>query len=104
MKYLAVTLLLVLISTPAYRAEASIFNSLDARLDAMPASVIVADRDNFTGKTTTGEDYSQYRIVSDRTVRIHKFTLGDLQFYISDYGVFTADDDLQALSIYFSLV
>lgn len=104
MKYLLATLWLVLVSIPTVRAEAGFFNSLDPRLDAMPASVIVADKDNFTGKTTTGENYSQYRIVSDQTVRIHKFTIGDLSFYISDHGVFTADNDLQALSVYFSLV
>lgn len=94
----------VLIFLPLAKSEAAIFNSLDERLDAMPASVIVAGSENFTGKTTDGQDFFQYRIVSDPTIRIQKFIIGDLQFYISDYGVFSANDDLQAISIYFSLV
>ncbi len=85
-------------------ADASLFNSLDPRLDAMPASVIMSGPESFTGQTSLGQDYFQYRIVTDESVRIQKFMLGDIKFYISDYGLFEAEDDLQALSIYFSLV
>ncbi len=82
----------------------AMFDTLDARLLAKPTSVIVEGSGGFSGLTEQGTTYRQYQIVSDPSVKIQKFVLGDIAFYISDRGVFSAEDDLRAVSIYFSLV
>jgi len=87
----------------ANQAGAVFFDSSHPALSAKPAYFVVVDRDNFYGQTTTGEAFTQTRIVSDVSLRIHKFTLGSLYFYISDKGTFSATNDLKAISIYLSL-
>lgn len=82
----------------------AMFDTLDARLLDKPTSVTVEESGSFSGLTEEGTIYRQYQIVTDRSVRIQKFVLGDIAFYISDKGVFSAEDDLRAISIYFSLV
>ena len=58
----------------------------------------------FYGYTTVGTYFTQRPVVTDSGVRLHKFTIAHVSFYISDRGVFAAENDLVALSTYFTLV
>ncbi len=77
--------------------------TLDLTYLERPQSLTVIDQDHFFGETVTGSRFAQYRIVTDATIRIHKFVISDRHFYISDRGYIEARDDLSAVSIYLSL-
>jgi hypothetical protein len=79
-------------------------DTLDPIYEDAPASFVVHDHDSFSGVTVSGKYFSQYRIVSDVTIRIHRFTVADHHFYISDRGVIEAENDLSAISIYLILL
>ena len=55
------------------------------------------------GTTDGGYTFSQTPVLLDSAVRMQKFTIGSISYYISDRGVIDAPTDLAALSIYFSL-
>lgn len=75
-------------------------STLDPFFDDAPASFVVHGYDSFSGVTVSGYVFNQYRIVSDASIRIHRFTVADRFFYISDHGVIEAENDLSAISIY----
>jgi hypothetical protein len=72
----------------------------DSVYSAVPQSFVVHNRDYITGVTTSGLLFSQHRIVSASDIRIHKFSIAQSFFYISDRGIIEAPDDLRALSMY----
>ena len=57
----------------------------------------------FVGHTTSGKLFRQYPIVTSTAIRLHRFEIEDAFFYISDRGVFSASNDLVALSMYYTL-
>jgi hypothetical protein len=72
----------------------------DSVYSAVPQSFTVHTPDYITGVTTNGLFFSQHRIVSTPDVRIHKFSIAESFFYISDRGIIEAPNDLRALSMY----
>ncbi len=57
---------------------------------------------NFSGFTKTGKLFSQVKVVSSISVRLQKFSIDRISFYVSDVGIINAQTDTQALSIYLS--
>lgn len=55
------------------------------------------------GKTVAGEVFTQINIPNNLGIRIQKFAIGPAFFYISDKGIIRANNDLSAVSIYFTL-
>lgn len=72
-------------------------------LEEKPVSITMVSPEYFTGYTEGGYAYTQKHIVADTTVRIHKFTIADTGFYMSDRGLILAQSDIEAVSIYLSL-
>lgn len=77
--------------------------TLDARYADQPLSLVVLNDEQFIGVTVSGQLFTQSRILSVDPIRIHKFSIGDLSFYISDRGYIEAPDDTTAVSIYLAL-
>ena len=103
MKSTHVVAVAVVTSLLGFVSPASAFSTLDSWLDEVPSSFVVRGADTFVGETIAGHPFTQYRIVSAPDIRIHKFVLADNYFYVSDRGLFEADGDLQAVSIYLTL-
>ncbi len=57
----------------------------------------------FWGYTDTGREFTQKPIINDLDLRIHRFTIDEVFFYITDRGPIFAESDLQAVSIYYTL-
>jgi hypothetical protein len=57
----------------------------------------------FYGKTESGLDFTQKTIAAPYPVRIQRFNIGDIFFYISDRGIIEAPSDLAAVSVYLTL-
>jgi len=57
---------------------------------------------SFWGYTETGREFRQVPVPNQYDVRIQKFIIDEVFFYITDQGAIYADTDLQALSIHFS--
>lgn len=57
----------------------------------------------FVGETVAGERFAQRPVVTDSTVRLHRFDIGAYHFYISDKGAFVAESDLAAVSRYLTI-
>ncbi len=68
-----------------------------------PKSFTTDGAGGFWGVTTDNRLFTQRPIINDQGIKLHKFTIDDAYFYISDRGVFLAHSDLVALSIYYSL-
>jgi len=60
-------------------------------------------RGGFYGYTTLGTYFTQHPILVESGVRLHKFTIAHVAFYVSDKGVFYAVNDIAALSVYMTL-
>lgn len=58
------------------------------------------DFGGFYGETESGLSFTQRTIVNDYSIRLHKFTISDTFWYITDRGVIEAGNDLVAISIY----
>lgn len=54
----------------------------------------------FTGTLANGSTFKQVPILTESSIRLHKFTIDDAHFYVSDQGTFQASSNLIALSIY----
>jgi hypothetical protein len=72
--------------------------------DDRPISLNVVSGEYFSGVTQGGHTFSQQRVVTDTSVRIHKFVIADQFFYMSDRGFIEAENDLSAISIYLALL
>ena len=57
----------------------------------------------FVGATVDGTPFTHQVIENSSNIRLHKFSIGDVSYYISDQGVIKADSDLGAVSIYLTL-
>jgi hypothetical protein len=65
-----------------------------------PASFSPDGAGGFVGRTTTGFSFTQQPVVNSASVRLHKFTIDQAYFYISDRGILRAETDLAAVSMY----
>ena len=65
-----------------------------------PATFSLLSDGGFTGTLENGTTFNQMPVVTESSLRLHKFTIDDVHFYISDQGTFQASTDLIALSIY----
>lgn len=72
-------------------------------LDEKPASLFEDVAGGFYGEVESGLHFTQQPVTNDLELKIHKFVMGDLVFYISDLGVISANNDLEAISIYLAL-
>jgi len=59
---------------------------------------------NFRGVTETGKVFTQTYVAIAIPNRLQKFSIDDVSFYISDRGVIEAENDIEALSVYLSLL
>jgi hypothetical protein len=57
----------------------------------------------FYGETTDGTPFTQTLVLPDSGVRLQRFAIGLVYFYVSDRGIINAESDLTALSIYLAL-
>lgn len=67
-----------------------------------PASFSQDVNGNFYGMTTTGRVFRQEYVVTTISLRLQRFTIDDVYFYVSSKGVINATSDIQAVSIYLS--
>lgn len=68
-----------------------------------PAWFEIDNQGGFYGETTSGTVFTQKPINNNVSLRLHKFVIGPAYFYISDKGIIRAENDLSAISIYFTL-
>ena len=57
----------------------------------------------FYGETIGGSTFTQRAVVNNSNLRLQKFVIDTAYFYISDKGIIGAENDLTAVSIYFTL-
>jgi hypothetical protein len=100
--FVANVLLLGLFWSPAVTTAFSGSFSLAALADK-PLWFAFDEVGGMYGETESGYTFSQIPVHIDDSVRMQKFTMGTISYYISDRGVIDAPTDLMALSIYFSL-
>jgi hypothetical protein len=60
--------------------------------------------DGFFGETVDGRIFTQRPITNEFGIRLHRFQIDEVYFYVSDRGVIYAPNNLVALSIYLTLV
>ncbi len=58
----------------------------------------------FYGVTENNITFTQTPVINNQGIRLHKFSIGEVIFYVSDKGIIQARSDLIAVSKYFSLV
>lgn len=69
-------------------------------LDQAPAWLMSDSLGGFYGETETGLLFTEQSVVNDYSIKLHKFTISDTFWYITDKGVIEAENDLVAISIY----
>ena len=57
---------------------------------------------NFFGVTATGKAFTQQYVTTSIAVRLQRFTIDEVSFYVSNQGIINASSDIQALSVYLS--
>ncbi len=72
-------------------------------LSEKPVWFLQDETGGFYGETESGMTLTQKTIVAPYSLRIQRFNIGDIFFYVSDKGVIEASNDLVAVSIYLSL-
>jgi hypothetical protein len=65
-----------------------------------PVTFSLLSTGGFSGTLENGTTFTQIPVLTEPSVRLHKFMIDDVHFYISDQGTFQASTDLIALSIY----
>jgi len=93
----------VILATPLIAWASLPTSSVSALLAERPVYFAQDGKGGFFGQTETGKQFTQRVITNDLNVRLHKFTIADYSFYISERGIINAQSDTAALSIYFSL-
>jgi hypothetical protein len=73
-----------------------------ASLSDQPAHFYQDAAGNWYGETVSGQSFSQKNIPNDAGIRLQRFVLGDISYFITDQGVIWADSNLHAISIYFA--
>jgi hypothetical protein len=76
--------------------------ALSERCTAPPQTLKIEADGSYSGKLVNGIPYTQKQVL-EANFKLHRFQLEDAFWFISDKGVFWADDNLQALSIYLAL-
>ncbi len=66
-----------------------------------PSSFVVSSNGEVTGKLEDGSEFSLLNIFADPAIQ--KFSWAEGFWYVSDRGIIEAENDLEALYIYFSL-
>jgi hypothetical protein len=103
MKKVVAFLLLVSVLIPGVsEAYYSLDNFWTSEHEA-PAWFMADGNGGFYGETVAGTPFSQKPVLNNLSIRLHKFAIDDAFFYISDRGAFHAENDIKALSIYFTL-
>lgn len=69
-------------------------------LNEVPAWLVSDSFGGFYGETKTGLLFTQQSIVNDYSIKLHKFTISETFWYVTDRGVIEAGNDLVAISIY----
>lgn len=103
MKKVLISVICFLAFLPGVTFASSFTSIHNPILDEVPAWFKADGQGGFYGETETGLAFTQHAIVTNNSVRLHKFSIASDFFYITDRGVIEAGDDLEALSIYFSL-
>ncbi len=67
-----------------------------------PVSLFQDGAGGFYGFTETGFRFTQQPVTNAFGIRLHKFSIDQAFFYVSDQGIIEATDDLAAVSIYLS--
>lgn len=103
MKKMLLGLLLMVMLDPnpgsAFYDQDSFWNSPHDQ----PAWFEMDKEGGFYGETISGATFTQRAVVNKSNLRLQKFVIGTAYFYISDKGVIRAENDLTAVSIYFTL-
>jgi len=68
-----------------------------------PAWFSLDGQGGFYGETEGGIPFTQVIVFNEQAIRLQKFSIGSVFFYISDKGIIQAGNDLIAVSIYMSL-
>ncbi|MFT5036938.1 MAG: hypothetical protein ACI9VM_000508 [Candidatus Azotimanducaceae bacterium] len=100
--YFSLILFLVPITSSAAVLDASTNSVFLANEFEKPATLTLDGNGGFYGYTETGLQYTQKPITNTFGVKLHKFTIADEFFYMTDQGRIDAPDDLTATSIYLS--
>ena len=104
MNLIQISLVFVLICYPqvsfSYYDNDSYWNTNHEK----PAWFEMDSNGGFIGETEDGISFTQYPVINDQSIRLHKFVIGTAFFYISNKGIIKAENDLSAISIYFTLV
>ena len=58
----------------------------------------------FYGETVDGVTFTQTIVANQAGIKLHRFNIGTAAIYISDKGVIEADNDLAAVSMYFTTI
>ncbi len=77
------------------------FGAESALLNEVPASFMSDGKGGFYGVTTQGTPFTQVLILNESNIRLQKFAIGTVSFYITDKGVIYADNDAEAITEYF---
>ena len=96
---LAVLVLPVAASIPEVYTNDNIWTSTHDT----PVSVYLDEYGNFYGETETGKMFRQTRIENSLSIRLHKFSIDEAFWYVSDRGIIEAPSNVVALSIYLTL-
>lgn len=67
-----------------------------------PVSLFFDGQGGFYGYTENGFYFSQVPITNSFGIRLHRFSIDQAYFYMSDKGLIQAESDLAAISVYFS--
>lgn len=100
MKKLVVLSLSLSLLFPALTLAYGVTDIQNPLLDETPAWLMSDSLGGFYGKTQTGLSFTQQSVVNDYSIKLHKFTVSDTFWYITDKGVIEAGNDLVAISIY----
>lgn len=65
-----------------------------------PVSLYQDGSGGFFGYTENGFRFTQQPVTNEFGIRLHKFTIDEAYFYMSDKGLIEANSDLAAISIY----
>ena len=94
MKYFGLLALLPILCVSVQTVDA-------ASLNDQPAHFYQDAVGDWYGQTVSGVRFSQKNVTNDADIRLQRFVMDDISYYISDRGMIWADSSLQAVSIYF---
>ena len=68
-----------------------------------PVASFESHGEGFTGILESGVTFTIKPILSDPSIKLHRFQMEKTYWYVSDKGKIDAESDIQALSIYMTL-